>query len=586
MRASTLSAGLDWVLSPGAVPLLASALTLLIIFNYVVVTLQYHRGRKSRGTGLPVPLYPALVPYFGNVVPLIFNSARFVRAATSYGGRLTSTAVTFMGIKLYLFQDRETIAKFMKHPDLCSPMSLYVFALRHFFGMPEKSLEVYRADESGPHKKPFPGTDSHFRIDYVLHQSFIRGWSGPGLVHTTRRFRGALQARADGLDISSTSWVQVPDIFQFLLNPVSASITESVFGPTLLSINPDFLDDLWAYDAKLPWMARGLPSFLMPAPYRIRDRLRAQIKRWQSHARDSFRESDIEGDGGDPFWGSELVRQLWEVLRGAGTHDDDALSAHHLGMIFAANFNLVPSAVVTMLQIILVPGLLQRVRDEMEANVTRSPSGVEGVEFRRLLHLPLLSSVYAEALRLHVKVFFFASSPRSEVSVGKWTLPRGSLGLINTDGPHTDERVWNTQNGRHPVDTFWAERFLVDPSDPSSGPVNPQFRAQECSERKRGGVPDKSPSDKSSKHFSTEGLEGSWIPYGGGPAICPGRFLAKNIILLTCALLISEFDFELVGDVEMGELDDWRYGLGVVRPKNEIPVRIRRRSARVPVWLS
>lgn len=64
--------------------------------------------------------------------------------------------------------------------------------------------------------------------------------------------------------------------------------------------------------------------------------------------------------------------------------------------------------------------------------------------------------------------------------------------------------------------------------------------------------------------------------YVGGPAICPGRFLAKNIIMFTCAALISEFDIVPTGDVDLTDLDMSRYGLGVVRPKAPVPVRIRR----------
>ena len=253
----------------------------------------------------------------------------------SYGEKATSTTISFMGSKMHLFEDRDSITEFMKHPGLSSPMSLYLFALRNFFGMPEKSLSVYRTDNSGPHSKPFPNSNVDFRIDYLLHQSFMRAWSGPGLFHTTQSFRQVLRHKISTCAVPSDSWIEVPDFFQFFLNLVSASVTEAVFGSMLLRLNPDFLDDLWAYDDALPWMARGIPAFIMPGPYRIRDRLRAQIKTWHSYARDNFRESDIDHTGGDPFWGSGLVRYLQGVLTERGTHDEDALSAHHLGMIFA-----------------------------------------------------------------------------------------------------------------------------------------------------------------------------------------------------------------------------------------------------------
>lgn len=60
----------------------------------------------------------------------------------------------------------------------------------------------------------------------------------------------------------------------------------------------------------------------------------------------------------------------------------------------------------------------------------------------------------------------------------------------------------------------------------------------------------------------------------GGADICPGRFLAKSLILLLCAMLATELDVELLTDSI--ELDTWRYGF-LGKPKQPIPARIRRR---------
>ena len=62
----------------------------------------------------------------------------------------------------------------------------------------------------------------------------------------------------------------------------------------------------------------------------------------------------------------------------------------------------------------------------------------------------------------------------------------------------------------------------------------------------------------------------------GGHAICPGRFLAKSVILLTCALMVENFDMEVSnGDIEMSYA---KFGLGTLRPKKPIPFKLRRRS--------
>ncbi len=77
--------------------------------------------------------------------------------------------------------------------------------------------------------------------------------------------------------------------------------------------------------------------------------------------------------------------------------------------------------------------------------------------------------------------------------------------MTNTWLAHMDEVVWNTKGGERPLDQFWAERFLVDPRDKSSGPT-----------RKRV-APSPEDADKTEAYFCSEGLEGAWIPYGGTP---------------------------------------------------------------------
>lgn len=249
---------------------------------------------------------------------------------------MVSTRVPFLGRDVYVVQDRETIKKVAKHPALTSPMDLYIFSLKYMFGMPKAALEVYRKDDSGPLAKPYPGSNvaPADRIDYMLHQNFLRQWSGPNLSTTTQRFKRGLESRIDALGFSD-EWTTIDDFYSLLAKVVSAALVESIFGPSLLRLNPGFIDDLWQYDDAIPWLARGIPWWIMPRPYRLRDSLRDQIKKWYAAARRDFTESSIEADGdGDPYWGSAFVRYLQKTLSEGG-HDDASLSAQDLGTIWA-----------------------------------------------------------------------------------------------------------------------------------------------------------------------------------------------------------------------------------------------------------
>ena len=50
------------------------------------------------------------------------------------------------------------------------------------------------------------------------------------------------------------------------------------------------------------------------------------------------------------------------------------------------------------------------------------------------------------------------------------------------------------------------------------------------------------------RKFTLNGRNRSWILYGGGSRACPGRHFAKQEILITVAMLLVEFDIEILGD--------------------------------------
>lgn len=136
-----------------------------------------------------------------------------------------------------------------------------------------------------------------------------------------------------------------------------------------------------------------------------------------------------------------------------------------------------------------------------------------------------------------------------------------------------DASFWNTRNGAFPVDVFWAERFLINLKDSRSGPVREDVPP---SVYKRP-VPPETDRDEHEPFFSVEGLEGAWIPYGGGHAACPGRHLAKRIIFYTTSVLLTYFEIEIL--TEQVDMDSSSFGLGTQRPKQPVRSRIRRQQA-------
>ncbi|KUI58464.1 Cholesterol 7-alpha-monooxygenase [Cytospora mali] len=588
-------------LDKGAItlPVLGALLCVQAFINYVLAAYRWHlinRFEKSdkEGGRLP-PLYPSTIPYLGNALSFAWNNASFLRAATCYDSRLTSSRISFLGFEIYAFQERQTIAKIWKQPTLSSPISMFIYVLKYFFGLPERVVSVYRTDNSGPFPKPYMGSNvpAEARIDHITHHGFLRGLGGPGLLPTTRRYMTVLVARMEGKSLSR-EWTEMADFSKFFQDVVGSSLVECLYGPALLRLNPEFIQDLWGFDNSVPWLARGVPSWIKPSAYKHRQNCVDQLKRWYAYARAHFDDSSIGPDGdGDPYWGSNLMRYRQEKLLAVKNHDDDALARMDLGLAWGAVGNTIPCAMLSAFHIFKDPILLHRVRGNVEGSY--GYKHLLDIDPNKFIKEPLLSSIYAETLRLYVKTYFMVSSPHADVHLGRWSLPKGRIGIMNAGISHMDEAFWNQYGGEHPVSSFWADRFVIDPTDPQSGPVAPHVReSPDWVEPRREG--DEKPRTEE-PFFSMDGTEGSWFPYGGekpfqhtldyseigltilpgGHSICPGRFLAKSVIMFTCALLATDYDIEILSDKV--EMSTWRFGLGVEGLKHALPFRIRKRTA-------
>jgi hypothetical protein len=257
------------------------------------------------------------------------------KATRNYEGNLTAARVSILGYDLYLIQDRESIRNIWKSPSLSSPIPVTLFAFRYLFGVPQQVMKLYREDNSGPFHKPFEGSNiaPDRRIDYLSHQEFLRALSGPGLAPLFERFRTSFGTRLDGIKLSD-EWVDGADFRKLLQSINGAPLVEGVFGPALLRLNPTFVDDLYEFDASVPWLSRGMPSFIMPWPYRARRRLYGHFKRWHSYVSHASQELSSDDQGGeDPVWGSRFMKNRHAMLLKCGV-SNDSLAALDLGLSF------------------------------------------------------------------------------------------------------------------------------------------------------------------------------------------------------------------------------------------------------------
>ena len=247
--------------------------------------------------------------------------------------------------------------------------------------------------------------------------------------------------------------------------------------------------------------------------------------------------------------------------------------------------NVVPSSMALLLHTIGDSSVFLEVQQE----VARATDSASDLTFRlkQLGQQPLLLSLYAETLRFGVQIHIPRHTPHQALNIGHRTIPSNEVLIFNTWLAHTDKAVWNTRHGTHPVEQFWARRFLIDPKDADSGPIKSRHKVN--SDLSSGAE------DNGKIRYSTDGLEGAWIPYGGettvellelnslnwplgGHHACPGRVLAKRIMLLSCATMITKFDIELLNGSNQPNFGPSHFGLGVQVPVSKVPFRIRLRQ--------
>jgi cytochrome P450 len=111
-----------------------------------------------------------------------------------------------------------------------------------------------------------------------------------------------------------------------------------------------------------------------------------------------------------------------------------------------------------MYEIIKDPALYRAVRSETEtAMYTDAETGRNRLDVEKLLTLPLLQSIYTEALRLNVCINITRELVEP-TELNGYKLRKGALLQAPTNLAHYDEQIWG-KNG-HKATEFWPERHI------------------------------------------------------------------------------------------------------------------------------
>ena len=277
-------------------------------------------------------------------------------------------------------------------------------------------------------------------------------------------------------------------------------------------------------------------------------------------------------------------------------------------MDHSATSNMITSVFWSVVELAQDPHLLSKIRVEIADSASVSsddgnPSKSLALDVKKLATQPLFQCVFAEVLRLYAYVFLVNTSEQRDFSFRGWMIPRDQMVAISSHTAHMDPNVWNTgPTGNHPLRTFWAERFLIRPSNRrpnllrkslTTGQIPTLSKNRPNEEDAEDAPSDFVANTPGAPNVSLGGLSSKWIPFGGGHGLCPGRHLAKEETLLGVAMLITALDFESMEHRDMWDrlglkrgqrekknhdVDMKYFGTGVLPPKKEVLFKIRRRG--------
>ncbi len=234
-------------------------------------------------------------------------------------------------------------------------------------------------------------------------------------------------------------------------------------------------------------------------------------------------------------------------------------------------------------EVIRDPELLSRVRCAVDSYRVDSRDGKLGFEYVKLCDDPLLQSVYAETLRLHVASYLMRGPALADLNLRGWRIPKDAIMLISSYNAQNDPSAWCTSDKwpYQPVEGFWSERFLEHPRSKTMAAVPSSITDQSTLEEHQ--HPNSTPSTRDAGHgaleFPLKGRSGNWIPYGGGQRMCPGRHFAKQEMISSLAVMLTLFDIELIDEADrIPQNDMGGFGFGALWPKTATPIRMRLRG--------
>ncbi|KAF5230621.1 hypothetical protein FAUST_9712 [Fusarium austroamericanum] len=500
-----------------------SPTSLVVLCVVIAIAVTWLRSSNSNQP----PRLQDKIPYITNTIQYLTDAGRFIDRVKEKLEKANSDIVRFnVGfIPAYVVRGPDNLLLMDKH-----------------WGMHHHEIAKFANDKTGRGKAPAPGTETVPESE--------RYWLGHDRLYVNylanRQNSDALadvfhRTFLQQLNSLSEEWSTI-NLFETLKTLMATSAITSLFGTRIFDLNPDLINVYWQFDDIAGHLVWGLPKFLQRRSVATKDRLHSMTLKYVNSAWENFDWDSSESESPwDPHFGSRLCRETAKWFR-ENNFSNHAAAGHAVGALFGLNGNTIPITTWIMMHAIQDPVLFEALRKEALSVYEDDPlTGERHVNTQKLINLPLMQSVYVEAMRVHVS-FNVTRQASQPLAIGGYAIEKGALVQACSKIAHFEESTWGVEG--HPASEFWAWRHIKSVASVDSATGKAVHQDQ----------------------FAMKGRPSSFFPYGAGYVMCPGRFFAKQEILLAVAILVANFDIEFEqwikedgSDSDRPAQDDGRY---------------------------
>ncbi|KAK1833408.1 cytochrome P450 [Podospora conica] len=431
----------------------------------------------------PPPL-KASIPLIGHIIGLLRHGIDyFAILRTAQSNKPAAATLPILDGKIYVLWDVPLIQSALRHKNLTFDVLSMEFAQR-VFGLSDLAMEKLWGPEHEIETSVAP---------IAMHR--IKG--AMQSQHLFRMNTRALNYVADELNALGPEGLRIPNLYRWLRDFMTMATSDGIYGSqNPVREDPSLIDALWDFETNMQPLFLGvLPSVIARKAVANREKVVKALVPWYQSGKDSA--PDV----------AEIAKVRAQSSREFGMPEDE-IGRLEMALLFVATTNTIPTLYWFTVFVWLRPQVVEDICREtlpLVGMTTEEGRRVATVDITKLEEqCPLMVSCYREAIRLGNQGF-------------------GTRRIIQdtvlTDG---EGREYLFKKG---VDMMWAAKALHRSAE-TWGPDAMEFGPERFKEQDK--------FDRNKKH--------SYIPFGGGKHLCPGRNFAFAENLGFMAALVVGFE--------------------------------------------